>query len=95
MRGFGWRIVSGIFGFLAMAFLLAACPPSKPDPVRPDADASRPAVTCKTACRHAAAVCATTDEKTCEDVVCGRLGASCAAKLAAAAGCPDVKAACR
>jgi hypothetical protein len=91
MRGFAQRILLGILGTVTIALL--ACPAPKP-PVNPTPDASdaSQAVSCATACPHAASVCPTVNLSTCESL-CGRIGTLFAVKLYAASSCADVKAA--
>lgn len=82
-----------ILAVAALLAVLAGCPPSKPPPVRPDADAALPIAhaNCGAAARHYAGVCATADEAT-VSILCGSIVrnlpgyADC---LAAAGSCDD------
>jgi hypothetical protein len=97
MRGFVQRVVVGVIGTVLLG-MIAACPPSKPPPVTPDASDASPApapiavVTCDAACARAVAVCPSVVPAICGEL-CNRIGRPFAVKLLAANGCPDVKAA--
>lgn len=92
MREHHARIMMGA-ACLVSLLGFAACPPRPTPPIGPP-DASdgsiAPPATCQTACPHAVAVCPTVDQPTCLDI-CGREPPVYAARLQAAAGCPDVK----
>lgn len=97
-----WPLEQVLIGAIAgaivtLAFLASGCHPSPP-PVNgpPDAADAAPAphpakVTCQAACAHAETVCPTVEDQTCQ-ANCGKT-TGMAAKLIAAAGCPDVRAA--